>query len=79
MTTVKTCMVKGKNGPVVINEADFDKSKHELVDGSKPVQKAAPVANKSVEMGSEKAEEKPSEKAEPSSTRDTIGKFPARQ
>ncbi len=33
---VKTVMVQTKNGPVVINECDFDKKKHKLAKAVEP-------------------------------------------
>lgn len=41
--TVNTVTIQGENGPVLINESDFDKSVHKLVKGEKLTQ--VPVIN----------------------------------
>ena len=42
---LETVVIESKNGPVVINKSDFDKSKHKL-HSDKPKPKAKPKAKK---------------------------------
>jgi len=47
MKTLKTVTVETDNGPVVINESDFDKKKHKLHTSKSPAKKKSPPKNES--------------------------------